>query len=112
VVYNTEKTIRDHRDKLTESDIKAAEEAIAEAKKALEANDGPRMKAAQEKLLAASHKLAEVMYQAAAQQAGQPGAGQTSGGQASGGDGAGPSSAKADNVVDAEFVDVDENAKK
>ncbi|NWF85404.1 MAG: molecular chaperone DnaK [Bryobacteraceae bacterium] len=108
VVYNTEKTIRDHRDKLSESDIKAAEDAIAEAKKALESNDSARMKAAQEKLVSASHKLAEVMYQAAAQQAGQ----QAPGAQPGGASGDGSGKAKADNVVDAEFVDVDENSKK
>ncbi len=106
VVYQTEKTIRDHRDKLSEADVKNAEQAIADAKKALEANDSAQMKAAQEKLISASHKLAEVMYQAAAQQPGQPGASQPPGG-----DGA-SSQAKQDNVVDAEFVDVDENAKK
>jgi len=111
VVYQTEKTIRDHRDKLSEPDIKNAEEAIAEAKKALEANDGAQMKAAQEKLISASHKLAEVMYQAAAQQPGQqPGAGQQGAPQQPGADGA--SQARQDNVVDAEFVDVDENTKK
>jgi molecular chaperone DnaK len=108
VVYNTEKTIRDHRDKLSESDIKAAEDAIAEAKKALESNDSARMKAAQEKLVSASHKLAEVMYQAAAQQAGQ----QAPGAQPGGASGDGSGKAKTDNVVDAEFVDVDENSKK
>jgi molecular chaperone DnaK len=114
VVYNTEKTIKDHRDKLTDSDVKAAEEAISEAKKALESGDGAQMKAAQEKLVSASHKLAEVMYQAAAQQAAQQPGQQPNAGQPGAqpgqqpGDGAG----KSDNVVDAEFVDVDETNKK
>jgi molecular chaperone DnaK len=66
------------------------------------------MKAAQEKLVSASHKLAEVMYQAAAQQAGQ----QAPGAQPGGASGDGSGKAKTDNVVDAEFVDVDENSKK
>jgi molecular chaperone DnaK len=113
VVYNTEKTIRDHRDKLAEADIKAAEEAIGEAKKALESGDGAQMKAAHDKVIAASHKMAEAMYQAAAHQAGQPapdGApGAQPGGQPSDAD---AKPGKGDNVVDAEFVDVDENTKK
>ena len=38
IVYQAEKTIRENRDKLSESDVKQAEEALEEAKKAM--NDG------------------------------------------------------------------------
>ena len=80
------------------------EEAIAGAKRAMEGGEVEKMKSAQEQLLSSSHKLAEAMYKAAgAQQVQQP---------PTGGDGAG---AKAeppkDNVVDAEFVDVDEKKR-
>jgi molecular chaperone DnaK len=54
-----------------------------------------------DKLTAASHKLAEAMYKAAAQPGAQPGPG-GDGGPQSGGE------KKKDDVVDAEFVDVDD----
>ena len=103
-VYSAEKTLKDHRDKVSEQDAKNVEEAVAEARKAMEAGGVDGMKAAQEKLLQASHKLAEVMYQQASQQQTPPSS-----------DGAAPGAedtkAKKDDVVDAEFVDVDENKK-
>jgi len=103
-VYSAEKTLKEHRDKVSEQDAKNVEEAVAEARKAMEAGAVDGMKAAQEKLLQASHKLAEVMYQQASQQQTPPS-----------GDGAAPgaeeNTAKKDDVVDAEFVDVDENKK-
>ena len=106
-VYSAEKTLQEHRDKISDAEAKAVEEALADAKKAMEQGDVERMKSAQENLLKASHKLAEVMYQQAAAQQGQPGQQPPQGGAAP--DGA--SSAKKDDVVDAEFVDVDESKK-
>jgi molecular chaperone DnaK len=104
-VYSAEKTLKEHRDKVSESEAKKVEEAIAEARKAMESGGADAMKAAQERLLQASHKLAEVMYQQAQQQ-------QQAQTPPPGGDGAGAgASAKKDDVVDAEFVDVDENKK-
>ena len=102
-VYSAEKTLKDHRSKISDSDAKAVEEAIAEGKKALEGEDTDVMKTAQEKLLQASHKLAEAMYKAAGSQQQPPPSG----------DGASPSGeqAKKDDVVDAEFVDVDDQKK-
>jgi molecular chaperone DnaK len=67
-VYSAEKTLKDHRDKVSEQDAKNVEEAVAEARKAMEAGSVDGMKAAQDNLLQASHKLAEVMYQQASQQ--------------------------------------------
>ncbi len=105
-VYSAEKTLKDHRDKVSEADAKNVEEALAEARKAMEQGQVDAMKAAQERLLQASHKLAEVMYQQAQTQ--QQQAPPT-------GDGAGSAqaedTAKKDDVVDAEFVDVDDNKK-
>jgi len=103
-VYSAEKTLKDHRDKISEADAKAVEDAIANAKNAMELGDSARMQSAQEKLLGASHKIAEAMYKAAAQQTPPPGGGAQEPGQDAG--------AKKDNVVDAEFVDVDDNTKK
>jgi molecular chaperone DnaK len=97
-VYSAEKMLREHRDKISESDARALEDAVAEAKKAIEQGGLERIRAAQDRLMQASHKLAEAMYRAAGTQ-------QPSGDGASG---AKTESAKKDNVVDAEFVDVDD----
>ncbi|MEM1248682.1 MAG: molecular chaperone DnaK, partial [Acidobacteriota bacterium] len=70
LVYSTEKSLEENGDKLADDDRKALEEALEEAKKALEGQDTAAMKEATEKLTQASHKMAEVMYQQAAAQAG------------------------------------------
>ncbi|HPT25763.1 MAG TPA: Hsp70 family protein, partial [Bryobacteraceae bacterium] len=105
-IYSAEKTLKDHRDKVSPDDAKAVETAVEEARKAMGEGNVDRMKSAQEQLMQASHKLAEAMYKSAsAQQApSQDGSGQ----QADGG----AQEPKKDDVVDAEFVDVDENKKK
>ncbi|MEA2476708.1 MAG: molecular chaperone DnaK [Actinomycetota bacterium] len=87
VIYQTEKTIKEHGDKLDESDRKLVEDALQEAKDAVGGTDLDRIRQTTEALLTASQKFAEVMYQRA-QQSSDP----TSGG----GD---------DEVVDAEVVD-------
>jgi molecular chaperone DnaK len=103
-VYSAEKTLKDHRDKVSADDAKAVETAVEEARKAMGEGNLEKMKAAQEQLLQASHKLAEAMYAAAATQPPPQGA--------QGGDPAGAEKEpKKDDVVDAEFVDVDENKK-
>ena len=67
LVYSTEKLMHENRAKVDEADAKAVDEAIAEAKKALEANEPDQLKDAMAKLTAASHKVAEAMYKGAAQ---------------------------------------------
>jgi molecular chaperone DnaK len=106
MVYNVEKTLKEHRSKIGESEAKEIEAAIEETKKSINENDADRMNAAVDRLTQASHKLAEAMYKSSS----QPGAGPTPGG-----DGAGPGAGasgdggkKKDDVVDAEFVDVDD----
>ncbi len=101
-VYSAEKTLKEHRSKISESDAKAVEDAIADGKKALEGESVEAMKSAQERLLQASHKLAEAMYKAAGSQQQPP---------PSGGAGGNGGQAKKDDVVDAEFVDVDDKKK-
>jgi molecular chaperone DnaK len=84
------------------------ENALADAKKAIEGGDKAAMDSAREKLTAASHKLAEQMYKATqAAPGGTPGAGPTDGqGAAPGSDGAGKK--KDEGVIDAEYVDVED----
>ncbi|WKZ33098.1 MAG: molecular chaperone DnaK [Thermodesulfobacteriota bacterium] len=73
LIYSTEKIINENRAKLPEEDVKAAEEALAEGKKALESNEPDTLKDAVGKVTAASHKIAEVLYKTAAQQPGEEG---------------------------------------
>jgi len=105
MVYNIEKMLKEHRDKVSEGDAKAVEDALAETKKAMQEGGIDHINQATSKLETASHKLAEAMYKSASQPPpGQPGAGQPSGDGAAG---AGEAKPK-DNVVDAEFVDVED----
>jgi molecular chaperone DnaK len=105
MVYSTEKMLKENRDKVAEADAKAIDEALEEAKKAIQAGDGSRITSAIERLTQASHKLAEAMYKqaGAGPQAGAAGAGgATAGGATSGGDGA---ARPEGDVIDAEVVD-------
>ena len=104
MVYNVDKTLKEHRSKISDADAKEIEDALAETKKAIGENDPDRINAATDRLTAASHKLAEAMYKAASSQPG--GQSPPSDGGQTGGD-QGKKDGK-DNVVDAEFVDVDD----
>jgi molecular chaperone DnaK len=105
MVYNIEKMLKEHRDKVGADDAKAVEEALADTKKAMSEGGIDRINQATSKLETASHKLAEAMYKASSQPGGTP----PQGGPAADGNGAGGSESKPkDNVVDAEFVDVDD----
>jgi molecular chaperone DnaK len=102
LIYGTEKSYDEHKEKLGPDDKGELERALAEARTALEGGETAAMQAAAERLTKAAHKLAEVMY------AQQPG-GQSGGGAPGGGGAAGTAGgAAADEVIDAEYVDVDE----
>jgi molecular chaperone DnaK len=108
-----EKLVRENREKLPESDVKPVEEALEKAKGALAGGDLATIQAATQALDAASHKVAEVLYRStqaagAAAGSGAPG-GATGDGTGSSG-GAGPKGGQGD-VIDAEYVDVDESKK-
>jgi molecular chaperone DnaK len=107
LVYTTERTLREHGDKVSAEDKAAIETALNEAREALKGSDLERIKQTQEALTKASHKVAEAMYRAQAAAAGAaPGQG-TEGSTASEAPG---DSAKGD-VVDAEFKDLGDNKK-
>jgi molecular chaperone DnaK len=111
LVYQTDKIIKENREKLAEADVKAGEEALEEARRALTEGGVDKLNAAAETLTKASHRIAETMYKAQ-QTAASAGAGSTGapGGQGqSSGDG--KSSSGQGDVVDAEFVDVDDSKK-
>jgi len=105
LVYQTEKVLNDNREKVgaVASDV---ESAIAEAKKAQTEGGVEKLNDAFNQLQTASHKLAEALYQ----QAPQPGSpGTDDQASAAGASSSGASSGGEDNVIDAEYVDVDEN---
>ena len=100
LVYSTERTVREHGDKIPASDKQTIETAMNDAREALKTDDVDRLKRAQEALATASHKLAEVMYRESQAKSQPPGPGPEAGSAPGGG-------AKSD-VVDAEFEDLGE----
>ena len=98
LTYNIEKMLKEAGDKVQGSERAEVESALAEAKKTLEGqHSSAELKAAQEKLTTASHKMAEVLYKANSEAA--------AGGAAPGE----PVAEKKDEgVIDAEYVDVEE----
>lgn len=113
LVYQMEKLIRENRDKLADADVKTAEDAIESAKRALTDGGTDRLNAAAEELTRASHKLAEAMYkaQAASGAAGAGGAGGPGQAGPQGGTSTDGTKTGQGDVVDAEYVDVDESKK-
>jgi len=94
LVYNTEKTLKENREKVPADVASKVDSALAEAKEALKSEDEGVLKGAADKLLRESHALAEHMYKQAA----------ASTGQAPGG-GAEQEKAPEGDVVDAEYED-------
>jgi len=105
LVYQTEKMLNENRSKLSDSDAKSVEAAVADCKKALESGDVAAINRAADALTQASHKVAEAMYRSGAQ------AGAGGGGGAANGAGA-KAGEKTDDVIDAEYVDTDEKKKE
>ncbi|MGA3100360.1 MAG: molecular chaperone DnaK [Terracidiphilus sp.] len=105
LVYNIEKMLKDSGEKVQAADKTEVESALADAKKTLEGSPSTsEMKSAHEKLTQASHKLAEALYKASSTQGAAPGS-------PSDGSTAGPTAGEAKKegeVIDAEYVDVDD----
>jgi molecular chaperone DnaK len=108
LIYSVDKMLRENGGQISGSERGDVENAIADAKKALESNDKASMDNARERLTQASHKLAEQMYRSTSTQSrgssGDGGAAGTGAASSSGGQ-----SKKDEGVVDAEYVDVDTN---
>ncbi len=98
LIYNTEKTVRENREKLPADLVSKVEAAVGEAKESLKSDDEPTLKAAAEKLMREAHVLAEKMYQQAAS------APPPSEGEAAAGGAAGAKGSEGD-VVEAEYED-------
>ncbi len=98
LVYTTEKALKEHGDKVDDETKKGIETALEELKTAMEGDDPDVIKSKTEALATASQKLGEVMYQQAQSEADA---------DATGAKG----SEQQDDVVDAEFEEVDDEKK-
>jgi molecular chaperone DnaK len=102
LIYSTEKLVNDNRDKLPESEVSSIESVLKDAKTALEEGTAERMEKAHEQLTQASHKVAAALYQSSSANDAAPGGPQTAGSE-----GGSEATADDDDVIDAEYVDVD-----
>ena len=105
LIYQTEKNLSEHGDKIAAEDKTKIEEAVASLKKAMEGTDPEAIESATQTLTAASHKLAEEMYKKASASTATGG-----GADATGGNGAGETKTD-EKVVDADFEEVDKDKK-
>ena len=104
LLYQTEKNLKEHGDKISAEDKTKIEEAVTALKKAMEGTDPDAIESATQSLTTASHKLAEEMYKKASASS-ATGAGATAAEES-------PNGAKTDEkVVDAEFEEVDKDKK-
>jgi len=110
LVYSVEKTLSENKDKLDATAASDIESAIAEAKTALAGDDPDAMNTAFDKVQTASHKLAEVLY---SQQAagGDAASGEQASSASASGDGGSASASDEGDVIDAEYVDVEDEKK-
>src|SRR3982075_2424507 len=106
LVHSTEKALEEHGAKVGETERRAIENAMADLKEALKGTDADAITAKTNTLAQASMKLGEAMYKQS--QEGGAGGPEGPGGAAPGGDGSG---GKNEDVVDAEFTEVDDDKK-
>ena len=102
LVYNTEKLLKENRDKVPESDVAAIESALENCRKAIDEGGSERINSAVEELTQATHKLADVLYKQAAPQ-GDPT-------PSTPGDSSDETAAEGE-VIDAEYEESDEKKK-
>lgn len=115
LVHSTDRALKDNGDKLADADKGEVEAALSAARSALEGADPEAMKAAGERLSAASMKIGEAVYKAQSETEAAAAAEGTSGpsnANPNGPGAAGPGGPNPGKVVDAEFEDVDPSKKK
>jgi len=103
LVHSTEKALAEHGSKIGDTERTAIENAMADLKEALKGDDANAIQQKTNTLAQASMKLGEAMYKQQAEAQGQPGA--QPGGEAPAGE------QKKEDVVDAEFTEVDDDKK-
>ena len=102
LVYNTEKLLKENRDKVPESDVATIETALENCRKAIDEGGTERIDSAVEELTQATHKLADVLYKQATPQSDSP---PSTPGEAS------EETAAEGEVIDAEVEESDEKKK-
>ncbi len=105
LIHTTERTLREHGDKVAQADREAVEQAIQALKDTLSSEDAAAIKSKTEALAQVSMKIGEALYKA--EQAAQTGAG--GGSEASGG---GAGAGGNDKVDDADFEEVDDQKRR
>jgi molecular chaperone DnaK len=107
LIYTVEKSLSDFGDKLTESEKKDIQDALERCKKAKDtSNETSEIRSAIDNLTRTSHKLAEHIYKGAGAGAG------TGAGTSAGGGGSSGAKGPEEEVVEAEFEDVDKDKKE
>ena len=101
--YTLEKTVNDNKEKIGETDVKAIHDAVAEARKALEAEDDAEIQRAIEALEKEAHRIASVMYEKASAEDGGAPPEDAPPPEPAGEDDSGKQDGKDDGVIDAEF---------
>lgn len=107
LVYSTEKLLKENREKISEADAKSIEVAIEDCRRAISEGGADRINRSVEQLTTATHKLAEALYKQAGSQGGGA-TGASNGGPSSDASGSKPAEGE---VIDAEYVDVDDKKK-
>ncbi|MEZ5648043.1 MAG: Hsp70 family protein, partial [Alphaproteobacteria bacterium] len=106
LMHSTERSLKEHGDKIGADEKAKIEAAIADLKSALEGSEVETIRSKTQSLAEASMKLGEAMYKAAQAEAGNAGPGDPESGaaeNAANGDG---------KVVDADFEEVDDDKKR
>ena len=99
LIHSTEKSLKEHGDKVSEADRTAIADAIAELKTAVEGDDVEAIKAKTQALAQAAMKLGQAMYEASQKEAAEA-------------DAKADAAKDDDDVVDAEFEEIDEDDDK
>ena len=99
LIHSSEKSLKDYGDKVGEEDRKAIEDAIAALRTATEGNDAEDIKAKTNALAEASMKLGQAMYEASQSEAAEA-------------DAKADAAKSGDDVVDADFEEIDDDDKK
>jgi molecular chaperone DnaK len=99
LIHGTERSVKEHGDKVDPTTIEAIELSIKTLKEAMEADNAERIRARAQDLTEAAMKLGEAIYKAQAEENAKA-------------DGAGASADGGDDIVDADFEDLGEDNKK
>ena len=102
LVFSTEKSLKEHGDKITADEKKAIEDGLADLKKSLESKDSEDIKKKTQNLIQASMKLGEAVYKSQQKDQSKDDSGKDDK----------PDNKDKENVVDADFEDVKDDKEK